>query len=115
MIPKLKPWQWQAWLQSPPACHTCNRCLPAATASRSVPSLCVCVACLFGPPLTSCPDSVDLYLEDTEVVKVFAYYEDALSQIFQFYASQAEIRTKSEGSPRKGGNTMKEALGYATQ
>lgn len=69
-------------------------------------------------PLASrrCPDSVDLYLEDTEVSKLFLYYEDAIKQIFQFYASQAEIRTKGEGSPRKGGlgstNTMKEALGY---
>ncbi len=65
-----------------------------------------------------CPDSVDLYLEDTEVSKLFLYYEDAIKQIFQFYASQAEIRTKGEGSPRKGGlgstNTMKEALGWVT-
>jgi hypothetical protein len=70
--------------------------------------------CLLFPPY-SCPDSVDLYLEDTEVSKLFLYYEDAIKQIFQFYASQAEIRTKGEGSPRKGGvgalNTMKEALG----
>ncbi len=59
----------------------------------------------------SCPDSVDLYLEDTEVTKLFGYYEDAIKQIFQFYASQAEIRHKGEGSPRKGMNSMKEALG----
>ena len=65
----------------------------------------------FDPALVRCPDSVDLYLEDTEVTKLFLYYEDAIRQIFQFYASQAEIRSKGEGSPRKGMNTMKEALG----
>ena len=66
-------------------------------------------------PLASrrCPDAVDVFLEDEEVAPLFAYYADAMLAIFQFYASNGEVKAKARAAPRaKGSNTMKDALGY---
>ena len=74
-------------------------------------------------PLASrrCPDSVDVFLEDPDVVAVYEYYRDALQQIFQFYATSTTIKNrKLEGANSKAVaplkakrlNTMKASLGY---
>lgn len=55
-------------------------------------------------PLASrrCPDSVDVFLEDPDVVAVYEYYRDALQQIFQFYATSTTIKNrKLEGANTK--------------
>jgi hypothetical protein len=82
-------------------------------------------------PLASrrCPDSVDMFLENEDVKKLFDYYSEALEQIFAFYATSDRrthasmasgggaggMGTSQASSLRgtKGVNTMKEALGYS--
>lgn len=53
-------------------------------------------------PLASrrCPDNVDVFLEDPDVVAIYDYYKDALQQLFQFYATTSTIKTRTA----EGGN-----------
>jgi len=57
-------------------------------------------------PLASrrCPDDVDVFLEDPDVLAIADYYKDALTQIFQFYATNSTIKhRKMEGANNKVG------------
>lgn len=84
-----------------------------------------------------CPDSVELFLENDDVQKLFEFYSGALEQIFSFYATNdkrahsANTAGASAGAMGSGAgmglshsgrspiratraiNSMKEAMGYA--
>ena len=84
-----------------------------------------------------CPDSVELFLENEDVAKLFDFYAGALEQIFSFYATNdkrahaANTASASAGAMGSGAgmglshtgrspiratraiNSMKEAMGYA--
>lgn len=69
-----------------------------------------------GPACRSVPVPVNSFLEDPEVVEALRFFEKALLQIFQFYATDGgrkrRARTKGPRAGGEGRNTMTDALGY---
>lgn len=51
-------------------------------------------------------------MADPGVREVFTFFDKALSQIFEYYATDRGRRRGAKGSPSKG-NTMTDALGCA--
>ena len=61
------------------------------------------------------PDPVAIHLEKEDVRDILDYFGDAIHSIFQFYATAADHKRRTDTSDKKKTmkvNTMKEALGY---